>query len=99
MLLPAATASPITMMACPYRAASASRPFEDSDLVRGRDQRCVGEPCGASTDHRDAFAHRRVSLCELPLAAGSGVDDTAQLRPRAHLVDAGVTGKAPPCRL
>ena len=64
------------------------------------DERRVGEAGRAGADHRDALALRRTGAsANSRLAAGRAVDDAAQLRAAAHLVDAGVAGEAAADRL
>ena len=63
------------------------------------DQRRVSQAGGTGADHRDAFALRRTGGGELALPPGRAVDDAAQLRAAAHLVDAGVAGETAAGRL
>src|SRR5262249_56404461 len=59
----------------------------------------VGEPGGSRADDGDALALRRPRRREAGLVAGNCIDDTVQLCPAAHLIDAGIACEALPLRL
>ena len=81
------------------RAARPAVALEHRHRVGAGDEGRVGEPGRPRPDDGDALALRRLRRGEAGLVAGRGVDDAAQLRAAAHLVDAGVAGKAAPRRL
>src|SRR5262249_1584431 len=84
------------MAECP---ASATFAFEDGDLVAIGDQRRIGKSGWPGTDDGDAFARRALAGGKTQLLPGGAVDDTAELRAAAHLVDAGVAGETASHRL
>src|SRR5262249_49765824 len=83
----------------PERAAGNALLFEHHHLIAPGHERRIGEASGTGTDNRDALAARRRAVRKQALASHRTIHHATDAGAAAHLVHAGIAGKAAADRL